>query len=122
MIALETRRADLYAQFFTVDAVGDAMAIDEPLALRPEALSEMLPSTPLVLAGDGVSRLKKYLSRRGDVDVVIDDAIAPDARTVASLVARRWSADGPTQGPSPSPIYVHPPEATVPVAQGRLRP
>lgn len=118
LVALETRRAELYLQYFT----SDATAIDEPLALRPEAVSEMMPSTPLVLAGDGVPRLKEYLAGRGDIDVLVDNADAPDARAVASLAAQRWSATGPMSGPSPSPIYVHPPEATVPVAQGRLRP
>lgn len=118
LVALETRRADLYVQFFT----SDATAIDEPLALRPDAVAAMLPPSPLVLAGDGVPRLAEFLSGRGDGDIVIDDANAPDARTVASLAARRWSPDGPESCPSPSPIYVHPPEAVIPVAQGRLRP
>jgi len=118
LVVLETRRADLYVQFFT----SDATAIDVPLALRPDAATAMLPPSPLVLAGDGVPRMLEFLSGRGDDDVVIDDAPAPDARIVASLAALRWSRGGPRQGASPSPVYVHPPEAVIPVAQGRLRP
>ena len=118
LVALETRRADLYVQYFT----SDATAIDEPMALRPEAVAAMMPPTAVVLAGDGIPRLTEFLSGRGGDDVVIDAAIAPDARIVASLAAHRWSPGGPLPGPSPSPIYVHPPEATIPVGQGRLRP
>jgi tRNA threonylcarbamoyladenosine biosynthesis protein TsaB len=118
LVALETRRADLFVQLFT----SDAAALGEPEALRPEAAAAMLPATPMVLAGDGVPRLKEFLSGRGNDDVVADAAIAPDARAVASLTAQRWANGGPIPGLSPSPIYVHPPEATIPVAQGRLRP
>jgi tRNA threonylcarbamoyladenosine biosynthesis protein TsaB len=118
LVALETRRADLYVQLFS----SDAAALDEPAALTPEAVAAMLPATPLVLAGNGVHRLAEWISGRGGKDVFANEATAPDARAVAKLVARRWSAGAPMPGLPPSPIYVHPPEATIPVGQGRLRP
>ncbi len=118
LVALESRRADLYVQLFS----SDATALDEPAALRPEAVAAMLPAAPLVLAGNGVPRLTEWMSGRGGKDVFANEAVAPDARAVAALMARRWSVGGPIPGLPPSPIYVHPPEATIPVGQGRLRP
>ena len=102
-------------------AGSDAAALDEPAALRPEAVAAMLPPTPLILAGDGVPRLKEFISGRGQNDAYATATMAPDAGAVASLAARRWAASGPETGTPPSPIYIHRPEATVPVAQGRLR-
>jgi tRNA threonylcarbamoyladenosine biosynthesis protein TsaB len=118
LVALETRRADLYVQLFSSDVV----ALSEPLALRPEAVAAVLPATPLLWVGAGVPRLSEIISSRGATDVIANDAPPPDARAVASFVARRWPAGGLPPGSSPSPIYVHPPEATLPVAEGRLRP
>lgn len=118
LVALETRRADLFVQMFSCDET----ALDEPAARRPDSVAAMLPATPLILAGDGVPRLREFMSGRGDGDVFADAATAPDARAVASLAARRWAPGGPVPGLSPSPLYLHPPAATIPVAQGRLRP
>jgi len=118
LVALETRRADLYVQLFSSDVV----ALSEPLVLKPEAVAAMAPATPILWAGDGVPRLSDIISSRGAIDVFANDAMPPDARAVASFLALRWPAGGLPPGSSPSPIYVHPPEATLPVAEGRLRP
>ena len=118
LVALETRRADLFVQFFSADG----SALDEPAALRPDAVAAMLPPKPLILAGDGIPRLAEYISGRDRDDVRAVAAAASDAGAVASLAARRWAASGPVAAAPPSPVYIYPPEATIPKARGRLRP
>lgn len=122
LVALDTRRADLYVQLFpSRDGVRAA-----PAALSPEAAVALLPVGPVLLAGNGIARMAEPLARRlaetGTVDPVAPGDGCPDAVDVAALAARRWAAQGPESDRPPAPLYVHPPQASIPPREGRLRP
>jgi len=116
VVALATKRSDLYLQAF--DAARDAIA--DPAVLPPEGLPDWAPNLRLLLAGDGAQAALALLSDAGR-DVEIADAPGlPDAALVAGLAGARLSAGECLR--VPEPLYLTPPMATVPRAGGRLRP
>jgi tRNA threonylcarbamoyladenosine biosynthesis protein TsaB len=116
VVALGTKRSDLYVQTF--DAARHANA--DPAVLPPEALPDWAPGQRLLLAGDGAPAALEPLADAGR-DVEIADAPGlPDAALVASLAAARLLAGEGLR--VPEPLYLTPPMATVPRAGGRLRP
>ncbi len=119
LVALETRRADLYVQLFS--ATGEALGAPE--ARTPSDAAAMLPRSPVLIAGNGAARLLQALPGHGADFLIAPGDGNPDAAAVASLVAQRWARDGKSwSGMAPSPLYVHPPQATLPPREGRLRP
>lgn len=122
LVALDTRRADLYVQLFSEFGV----ARTEPAALSPDAAAALPPTGPVLLAGNGIARMAEPLARRraetGVDDWIVPGDGCPDAADVAALAAERWAAHGPEAGAPPAPLYVHPPQANIPPREGRLRP
>jgi tRNA threonylcarbamoyladenosine biosynthesis protein TsaB len=117
LVALETRRADLYVQRFAMS--GDAPPSPETAAeaLLPEAAAATAPAAPFLLAGDGAARLAAALGGRA-VDIAVGTGL-PHAAHVARLAAGRYRpGDRPVP---PAPLYLHPPEARLPAAGGRIR-
>lgn len=122
LVALESKRADLYAQVFdrTLDPIGS------PQALSPEEVSALAPAGPLIVVGDGAERAVQALtqasSRASGNRPLISTALGvPDAAVVAALAAGRFrpADDSP---PPPAPLYLRPPDATLPRNGGRRRP
>jgi tRNA threonylcarbamoyladenosine biosynthesis protein TsaB len=76
LIALESRREDFYVQLF--DALCNA--ITAPAAVMPAALGDVVVAAigeaPLLIAGDAARRAALVLSRRADITVVADSALA----------------------------------------------
>ena len=74
LVALESRREDLYVQFF--DPHGDALR--EPAAIMPslfrEAVAATIGANPLLVAGDAAQRAAAALTRRPDTAVLEDSA------------------------------------------------
>lgn len=117
--AIDTRRADVYVQVFS-----PAMRpLSEPAALMADQIAATLPSGPFVLAGDAARRVADALGSRSADLRAPPGPPGPDAVSVAALAAERWSRDGvaPREG-HVAPLYIHPPRATLPANQGRLRP
>jgi tRNA threonylcarbamoyladenosine biosynthesis protein TsaB len=108
LIALESRREDLYIQLFdhAPNPLGD------PIAAMPAALDEALRSLigeePLVIAGDAAQRAAHVLLARSGMIVV--EGSAPDATGVLRAVLRR-ARSGELHAP-PSPLYLRPPDVT----------
>ena len=105
LVALESRREDLYVQFF--DPHGGALG--EPAAIMPfllrEAVTATIGANPLLVAGDAAQRAAAALAQRPDTAVL--EGSAPGA--VGSLRAglrrlRRGSA-----ADLPRPLYLRPP-------------
>jgi len=105
LVALESRREDLYVQFF--DPHGGALC--EPAAIMPfllrEAVTATIGANPLLVAGDAAQRAAAALAQRPDTAVL--ESSAPGA--VGSLRAglrrlRRGSA-----ADLPCPLYLRPP-------------
>ncbi len=111
VVALESKRADLYLQVF----VG-GRPFGVPAALTPEAFAATkLPPGALALAGDGAARLEPVLAAAGrTIRRVGPDA--PDAATVARLAAGRH---GTSAALAAAPLYLRPPDVTLPTASPR---
>jgi tRNA threonylcarbamoyladenosine biosynthesis protein TsaB len=108
LIALESRREDLYIQLFdhAHHPLGD------PIAAMPAALDETVKGltgeAPLVIAGDAAQRAAHMLLARSGMIVV--EGSAPDATGVLRAVLRR-ARSGELHG-APLPLYLRPPDVT----------
>ena len=108
LIALESRREDLYVQLFDHLRV----ALGDPAATMPAALNERLNgiigAAPLLVAGDAAQRAASNLSRRPDTMVAADSA--PDAAGVLRVALCRWPLRA--RGAKPVPLYLRPPDVS----------
>ncbi len=109
-VLIDAKRSDLYAQSFGVGLA----PLGEPRAVVPAALDAFLAPGPLTLAGDAVEQARGALEAAGrDLRLASSPGVA-DAARVAALAARRplpAAAAAP-----PQPIYLRPPDVTVPAA------
>ncbi len=123
LVAIESKRADLYAQVFSphLEPLGEARAV------LPEDLASVLKekSDRILVAGDGAGRAIESLEAGGLKAVLSHAPPLPDAAVVAALAAERWAAERwtPEMAPDrPRPLYLRPPDAKAPKNGGRLRP
>src|SRR5262245_34876416 len=101
-IALDSKRGDLFAQFYDPDR----RPLTPPQILAPAALRRAAPPGPLYIAGDGTSLMAQY----ADGDVVLAPAGALiDAAHVAALAARR----APEALLAPVPLYLRAADVTM---------
>lgn len=113
VVALETRRADLYVQMFD-----DALApLSPPAALAPGDVAGRVPPGPLAIAGDAAARLLGALAGRRPAPLHVAEVAIGDAVAVARLAAESAGAHLPLR-----PLYLHPPQATPAPDGGRVRP
>ena len=112
LVALESRREDLYVQLFdhTYRPLGDPTAV-MPAALD-KALSHVIGVAPLVVAGDAAQRAANILLPRSCTIVI--EGSAPDAAGVLRAVLLR--ARGGESRVKLLPLYLRPPDVTVPTA------
>lgn len=119
LAAIETKRADIYAQLFAADAT----ALSEPMAVLPDGLASIVPPGPVFVAGDAASRAIAALAAGDRRAVAVPGMDVPDAADAGRLAARRVMSDGvPQPDDRPAPLYIHPPRARLPAGGGRLRP
>jgi tRNA threonylcarbamoyladenosine biosynthesis protein TsaB len=110
LVALDSRREDLYVQFF--DPCGDALR--GPAAITPVLLGEtvaaIIGANPLLIAGDAAQRAAAALAQRRDTPVL--EHSAPGAvgtlRAGVRLLRLGNAAD------APRPLYLRPPDVTLP--------
>lgn len=111
LAVLDTRRADVYAQAFDGETpLSDAQAVEY------SALAALAGDGPLCVVGDVAERAAEPLAHATALAGVSE----PDARHVAALAARRFTS-GMTVD-LPQPLYLKPPQVTMPKDGGRLRP
>jgi tRNA threonylcarbamoyladenosine biosynthesis protein TsaB len=107
VVALESRRADIYIQLFDAGC----NPIGEPAAMMPAALGGAMMDTigesPLLIAGDAAQRAGLALSERQDTTVLENSP--PDAvgawRAARGLLRRGEKGDT-------RPLYLRPPDVT----------
>ena len=108
LIALESRREDLYVQLF--DHAG--VARWDPTATMPAALEERLAgiigAAPLLVAGDAAQRAVSNLSQRPDTMVAAGSA--PNAAGVLQAALCRSRLGAPSA--NPVPLYLRRPDVT----------
>jgi tRNA threonylcarbamoyladenosine biosynthesis protein TsaB len=113
LVALESRREDLYVQFF--DTFGDALR--EPAAIVPVLLCETVAATiganPLLIAGDAAQRAAAALAQRRDTSVLEDSA--PGAVGTLRAGVRLLRLGNATD--APRPLYLRPADVTLPQIQ-----
>jgi tRNA threonylcarbamoyladenosine biosynthesis protein TsaB len=106
LVALETRRADLYIQLFAPSGAADS----PPAIVTEDELTNLFDAADTVLvAGDAAGRAVDLLTAAGRAARIHPTARHADARVVARLAAERWINDGKTR--SAEPIYLRPPDA-----------
>ena len=108
LIALESRREDLYVQLFDHAHV----ALEDPTATMPAALNGWLTgiigAAPLLVAGDAARRAGSTLSQRPDTMVAAGSAA--DAAGVLRAALCRWLLHA--QSAQPVPLYLRPPDVS----------
>lgn len=108
VVALETRRADLYIQRFDAGLMPETDA----LALPPEQGRVYLPANGVLLAGDGAERLLDGAALALCATVhIIGAARIPDIADVAAIAVARARHPLPAR-----PLYVHPPAVRRPAS------
>jgi tRNA threonylcarbamoyladenosine biosynthesis protein TsaB len=116
VIAIDTKRDDLYVQMFRRDASSLGFSpVGEGAVLTPNEVIERLPPGPLLLAGDGARHLSAALTG-GTARAVLARATVPDAADVAAIAALRLSA-GTVSQPL-RPLYPRPPAVRLPSGAG----
>lgn len=112
LVALDSKRADIYVQVF--DANGAPCS--EPAALLPALLPTLLPAGETVaVAGDARAAAAAALADAGLDHCVLDGPERPDAAAVARLAAARWRDRlPPPDTPPPAPLYLRPPDVSPP--------
>jgi tRNA threonylcarbamoyladenosine biosynthesis protein TsaB len=116
LIALESRREDLYIQLF--DRAHHPLG--DPIAAMPAtlegALTGLIGEAPLEIAGDAAQRAAHVLLARSDTMIVEDSA--PDATGVLRAVLRR-ARSGELHAP-PLPLYLRPPDVSLSTPHQRI--
>jgi tRNA threonylcarbamoyladenosine biosynthesis protein TsaB len=110
LIALESRREDLFIQIF--DRTGGPLLKAKTVrpALLSATLNDAVGEAPLVVAGDAAERALSALAPRPHTTAI--EASAPDVVGLLRAVLTRWRA-GERRG-KPRPVYLRTPDVTLP--------
>lgn len=110
LVALESRRENLYVQLFDPRRG----AVGKPAAMSPATLGDAVKATigvrPLLIAGDAAQRAAASLSER--TDTIVAKAAAPDAIGALRAALRRLHCD--EENSTARPLYLRPPGVTSP--------
>ncbi len=115
LVALETKRADLYVQVFAAGLQPQ----DAPAAVLPGDLPAAVPAMPIAVCGDAAARAVTALQAAGRQATALDGPSLPDAAVLAALASARWpemAAACRRGGAMPQPLYLRPPDASLPAA------
>jgi tRNA threonylcarbamoyladenosine biosynthesis protein TsaB len=110
LVALETKREDIYIQLFSPTRE----PLTEPMVCLPDRIPALLPSGPILVAGDAAARLLKVMHAE------FFDTPTGDAAVIATIAASRFRP-GATF-PALTPLYLAPPQAKPRIDGGAVRP
>ena len=112
LVTLESRREDLYIQFF--DPAGEPLA--GPVVVMPSQLGDTIEAAigaaPLLIAGDAAPRAVSALAQRHDTRIMEGSV----ARAVGTLRAGLRLQRLGSAGDAPRPLYLRAPDVTLPGA------
>lgn len=108
LVALDTKRADIYLQLFDQDLT----PLGAPTASLPAEIEERLPPGPIAVAGNAADAVLNALSGRSPPLESSDGPALPDAAVVAAIGAARYAANPSPE--LPRPLYLRPPDARLP--------
>jgi tRNA threonylcarbamoyladenosine biosynthesis protein TsaB len=109
LVALETRRADLYVQLFDADG----RPLWEPSAKLPETLALAFvgdQARAVTIAGDAAARAAKALAQTVEVSVV-EGASPPPVAGVLTVALQRWRHGERSR--AVQPLYLRPPGVSI---------
>ena len=107
LVALDSRRDDLYVQLFDARH----LPFNEPAAIPPERLAARVGDGELAIAGDAVEAAAAALGNRLGLRLVPNSA--PDALGLLAAL-RRWPERA---DPAVHPLYLRPPDVSFPKAR-----
>ena len=117
LVALDSRRDDLYVQLFEGTT---AEPLAEPAAVLPDVLVEYVEGSvgarPLLVAGDRAETAAAALGGRLEAEIATGSA--PDARGVLAAALRQIERE--PAGKPVRPLYLRPPDVTMPKARGAV--
>lgn len=123
LVALDSRRADLYVQLFALDAVSPLAAPEALLADRLcDYVASLAGDATLLIAGDAAEAAAAAIVGRAGIAIAGNSA--PDAKGVlaAAMRLRGFDAvDGAPAGPV-QPLYLRPPDVTPATRRPATRP
>jgi tRNA threonylcarbamoyl adenosine modification protein YeaZ len=119
LVALDSRRDDLYVQLFAADM---ATPLALPRAVLPDVLSEYVGATcrgaPLLVAGDAAEAAAAALHGQVDVKIIPDSSPNAVGLAAAALEAARSAlAAEPVRA-----LYLRPPDVTLPKPRATAAP
>jgi len=114
LIALDTKRADVYVQLFASGGVPQG----EPAAVMPNDIAARLPAGRISVGGNARDAVLRALAGRNPRPEPLDGPIQPDAAIVAAMGAERHASCGANISAAPRPLYLRPPDARLPSASG----
>jgi tRNA threonylcarbamoyladenosine biosynthesis protein TsaB len=131
LVALDSRRADLYVQLFALDT---ASPLGAPQALLADRLGCYVASlmsgssreAKLLIAGDAAEAAASALGGRAGIAIAGNSA--PDARGVLAAALRQLRVDASAGAPASAPadpvrpLYLRPPDVTLPERPVAKRP
>ncbi len=107
LVAIDSRRVDIFVQHFAADGTASA-----PAVLPPAALADWVPPGELALAGDAAEAAAAALRAAGRAVVLSPRLGPPDAAHVGRAALAAWRAGEP--GVPPQPFYLRAPAVTLP--------
>jgi tRNA threonylcarbamoyladenosine biosynthesis protein TsaB len=114
LVALDSRRIDLYVQLF--DPGGEPRS--DPTAILPKALAAfvavLIGAAPLLVAGDAAEPAGAALSGRAGVEIIAGSA--PDALGVLAVAAHRLPFGAAED--TARPLYLRSPDVSFPKSHG----
>ncbi len=120
MIAIASKRADLYLQLFSQDLTPlSDPEVHPPGSLRAFVARSAKNGQSLLVAGDGAGDAVPALEGAGLAAAASAAPGYPDAIHIAAIAARRWRPGEHTD--PPRPLYLRPPEASLPPPGGGRR-
>ena len=108
LIALESKRAELYLQIFAEDGAG------EPALVPRAAWSVVAPAGAFRVAGDGGERFAEGLGRDGPILVRPRESLA--------VSAARLAGQRPASALPPEPLYLRAPDVSFPSRREKSAP
>lgn len=110
LVALDTKRADIYIQIFEPDGV----PLSEPAALMPSDIPSLLPDGPIAVVGTAGERVTAALTSPTHVQFIAEAPQLPDAAIVATIGEERYAGRSDTARTSLKPLYLRVPNAHLP--------
>ncbi len=118
LVVLNAKRKDVYAQAFDAGLT----PMGPPRAVPARGLADMARASggnPVVVVGDAAAEAVAALAQSGVAAVPGDAPGISDAAVLAFIAAGRWRPG--MVPPAPAPLYLRPPDATLPRNGGRRR-